>query len=78
MKNYTVHYAVANFKGNGHYQIKVTLMDENGEVSEFHETTTDMRSIDESTELEGQEQYDLLFNTIESAIDDEINNWLLN
>lgn len=76
MKTYTIHYASAQFKGNGHYQITVQLMNENGNVKSFHETTTNMRAIDESTELEGQEKYQLLFDTIENSIEDEINTWL--
>lgn len=71
-----VHYAVATFSGSGHYKIEVELMDDYCNYKKFSATTTNMRAIDESKEIEGQEKDDFLYSIIENQIDDQVQEWL--
>jgi hypothetical protein len=75
--DYFVHYADCTFSGYGHYKVKVILADESYiRFKEFYHTTTDMRGIDESKYLEGQDRYEYLYDLIKYDIKYEVEEWL--
>lgn len=73
-KEITIYYAGSLLSGYGHHKVIVELEFE-GEYEKFSAITTDMKSIDKAAELEGQEKYNLLYETISNQIDELILEW---
>jgi len=72
----TVYYSGSLLAGYGHQKITVE-MECNGEYEKFTATTNFMPGFDAAQELEGQEKYEALYELIESDIDAEILDWVL-
>jgi hypothetical protein len=72
----TVYYAGSLLVGYGHHKITVE-MELNGEYKKFIATTNNMRGLDAAKELERQDKYETLYELIESDIDAEISDWVL-
>jgi len=76
--NYTVEFASALTSGYGHKEITATVVSENGQTKEFKSVTSNMPDYDKAMDLDGQEQYEALFDLVESNIDGRIAEWLYN
>ena len=75
-QDFTIDYASAISAGFGHKRITVDVIAENGDKKEFEATSNNMPAYDEADELEGQEKYEALFEMVESALDDQIAEWI--
>ena len=75
-KEISIHYANGLTAGHGHKKIEVEIEYKN-EYKKFHATTSNMPSWDDAQDLEGEEKYTALYEMIESQIEDEIAEWIM-
>lgn len=75
-QNFTIEYASALPAGYGHKKITASIVAANGDKKDFRATTSNMPNFDESTDLEGQEKYEALFELVENDLDGEISEWI--
>jgi len=63
--------------GHGHYKVTVSFLNfETMETKDFTASTSNMRAIDAASELDGDEKYLCLYETIENDIQDLIEEWV--
>jgi hypothetical protein len=72
----TVYYAGSLLSGYGHHKITVE-MECNGEYKKFIATTNNMRGLDAAKELDSQDKYEAFYELIDSDINEEILNWVI-
>lgn len=63
--------------GYGHRELKFDITLRTGEANEFSVTTSNMPDYDKANELEGQERYEAFYKLVESKLEDEISEWVL-
>lgn len=72
---FTIDYSSVAHVGNGHVKISVTIVDEQGDMETFEETTHNMPAYDRANNLDGQEKYEALYDIVSSSIDAQIDEW---